>query len=383
MTRRLDVPLLLVTVALVAFGLLMVYSASAYGAAEVYQDPTHFLYRQGFAVALGTVLLVGLASVPYQKLMGVAPMLYGGAITSLLLVWLPGVGHTANGATRWISAAGLNFQPAELTKLVVLVCVAAWLHRNRADIHDPRVIGLTVAGLLPPLALIALQPDFGSVLIICGLVGAMYFLAGLRWSWIASLGAVGTTGLAVLMLSADYRRARITSFLDPFADCGGAAYQVCQSLLALHHGGITGQGAGESAGKLLFLPEPHNDFIAAVVGEELGLVGIGGLMLAYLLFAWRGLRVSAEAPDQFGRLLGATITLAIVVQAMLNLGVVMSVVPPKGLVLPFLSYGSTAMMMNLAAVGVLLSISKERVPATDGQPVTEGAPAGSLAGRTA
>jgi cell division protein FtsW len=379
MTRRFDLPLLFLTLGLVGFGLLMVYSASAYTSQETYGDTMHFVFRQGVAVAIGMVLLGGIAFTPYQRLMEWAGPLYGVALAALVMVWIPGIGHTANGATRWVQFGGFNFQPAEMTKLVVLVGLAAWLHRNRADIHDPRVLGLTVAGLFPPLLLIMLQPDFGSTLIICMLCGAMFFLAGLRWSWIATLGALGAAGLGVVMMAEDYRRDRITSFLDPFANCQGSAYQVCQSLLAMHHGGLTGQGAGEGVGKLLFLPEPHNDFIAAVVGEELGFVGIAGLILGYGLFAWRGFRVAAGAPDQFGRLLAGTFTLMIVLQALLNLGVVMSVVPPKGLVLPFLSYGSTAMMMNLAAVGVLLSVSAERVEAT--APDEARAPAGPMGAR--
>lgn len=359
--RRYDTWLLITTLVLVAFGLLMVYSASAYSAQEDFHDPMHYLYRQGTAVVLGLGLLVGLARLPYRRLAEHASTLYGVALATLVMVWLPGIGHTANGATRWVQLGGFNFQPAEMTKLVVLNGLAVWLHRNRADIHDPRVLLSSAAGLFPPLLLIVLQPDFGSTLIICMLCGAMYFLAGLRWSWIAALGAVGTAALGVLMMAEGYRRDRITSFLDPFANCEGSAYQVCQSLLAMHHGGWTGQGAGEGIAKLLFLPEPHNDFIAAVVGEELGLLGMVALITGYGVFAWRGLRVARLAPDQYGRLLAGTFTLMIVVQACLNLGVVMSVVPPKGLVLPFMSYGSTAMMMNLAAVGVLLSISREAV----------------------
>lgn len=370
MSRKYDNALILLTVGLVGFGLLMVYSASAYSADEDFHDPLHYVLRQGFAVVVGLALLVFLARTPYRRFSDWAMPLYGASIASLIMVWIPGLSHKANGATRWVQLAGFNFQPAELTKLVVLTGMASWLHRNRNNIHDPRVLLLSAAGLVPPLFLIMLQPDFGSTLIICMLVGAMYFLAGLRWSWIGALGAVGGAGLMVVMLAESYRRERISSFLDPFANCQGSAYQVCQSMIAMHHGGWTGTGAGEGVGKLLFLPEPHNDFIAAVVGEELGFVGVVALVVAYGLFAWRGLRVAARAPDQFGRLLAGTFTLMIVVQACLNLGVVMSVVPPKGLVLPFMSYGSTAMMMNLAAVGVLLSIGAEAVePAKAQAPV--------------
>lgn len=372
--RRYDVPLILLTFALVAFGLLMVYSASAYDAAADYKDPLHFVVRQGFAVGLGVVALVLAARTPYRRLKKHAPLLYGVAVAGLCLVWVPGLGHAANGAHRWFGVAGFNFQPAELAKLVILIGLAAWLHRNRVDIHDPRVLGMAGAGLLPPLALILLQPDFGSTLIICMLVGVMVFLAGLRWSWIATLATVGISGLAVIMVAEPYRRDRLTAFLDPFAHCSDESYQVCQSLVALHNGGWFGQGVGASQAKLAFLPEPHNDFIAAVVGEEYGLAGLVALILAFGFFAWRGFTIAKRAPDGFGALLAATLTVMIVGQACLNLGVVMSVVPPKGLVLPFLSYGSSAMEVNLAAVGILLSISAEAVQ-TATAPQPSGVPA--------
>ena len=369
--RRYDVPLILVTFAMVAFGLLMVYSASAYDAAADYEDPLHFVVRQGFAAGLGVVALVVLARTPYRRLKKHAPLLYGVAVAGLCLVWVPGLGHAANGAHRWFGVAGINFQPAELAKLVILIGLAAWLQRNRADIHDPRVLGMAFAGLVPPLALTLIQPDFGSTLIICTLVGVMVFLAGLRWSWIATLATLAVSALAVIMVAEPYRRDRLTAFLDPFAHCADESYQVCQSLVALHNGGLFGQGVGASQAKLAFLPEPHNDFIAAVVGEEYGLVGVVAMLLAFGFFAWRGFGIARRAPDGFGSLLAGTLTTMIVGQACLNLGVVLSVVPPKGLVLPFLSYGSSAMEVNLAAVGILLSISAEAI-----QPAATAVPSG-------
>jgi len=367
--RRYDLPLLLTTFALVAFGLTMVYSASAYDAVEDYGDPFHYVFRQGIAVALGVIGLVVAARMPYRRLRTHAPLFYGVAVTALLLVWVPGIGHAANGANRWFGVGGFNFQPAEFAKLAVLVGFASWLHRNRADIHDPRVLGLAGLGILVPLGLIVVQPDFGSTLIISLLCGVMLFLAGLRWSWVASIFSTGAVLLGLVMVAEPYRRARLVSFLDPFEHCDGDGYQVCQSLLALHNGGLFGQGVGASQAKLIFLPEPHNDFIAAVLGEELGLVGIALLVAAFALFAWRGFDIARRAPDLFGTLLASTLTVMVVGQACLNLGVVFSLVPPKGLVLPFLSYGSSAMLVNLLAVGILLSISAEaRAPAAAAEP---------------
>lgn len=360
--RRYDLPLLVLTLAFVALGLAMVYSASAFVANETSGNPWHFVTRQGIAAAMGFALMWVFARTPYRTLQAWAPKLYWIGLGMLVLVFIPGIKHSANGASRWFGFGGFNFQPAEFVKIAVLVGLATWLHRHRANVADLRVLGWAVGAVAIPLGLILLQPDFGSVLIITVLCGLMVFLAGLPWTWFAPFAGLGAVGLAVVAIAEPYRMKRLTSFVDPFADCSGAGYQVCQSLLALHRGGLRGQGPGEGVAKLLYLPEPHNDFIAAVVGEELGLLGIAGLLALYLAFAWRGLTVARRAPDGFGTLLAGTFTASIVGQACLNLGVVMSVVPPKGLVLPFLSYGSSAMMMNLAAVGILLSISAEAVP---------------------
>ena len=359
MIRRYDPWLLILTMALVALGLAEVYSASTFIASEQSGNPYHYIERQGFAAMVGFGLLWGLARTPYRRLPRYAPWLYGFAVVALTLVWVPGLGHSAGGASRWFGVAGIHFQPAEFVKVVVLIGLASWLHRNRGDVNDPYVLGMAALGLAVPLGLIIAQPDFGSFLIICVLCGIMVFLAGLRMRWVAILGAIGAAGLAVVAVAEPYRVKRLTSFLDPFADCSGAGYQVCQSLLALHHGGIAGQGPGESVAKLLYLPEPYNDFIAAILGEEFGLGGMIGLLCLYGAFALRGISIARRAPDLFGTLLATTFTVMIVGQACLNLGVVMSVVPPKGLVLPFLSYGASAMMVNLAAVGVLLSVSAE------------------------
>lgn len=388
MKRRYDLPLLFLTLTLVAFGLAMVYSASAYVATELYKNPLHHVTRQGVAAVVGFAAMALLARLPYRRLRAWAPTLYVLTTLSLVLVWVPGVGHAANGSARWFGVGGIHFQPAEVLKVVLLICLATLLHKRRADIHAPQVLINAVAMLAPPLVLVALQPDFGSTAIITVLAASMFFFAGLRWAWIVGLGGVVAAGLAVLMVAEPYRIKRLMSFLDPFKDCSGDGYQVCQSLLAMHHGGLLGQGPGESSAKLLYLPEPYNDFIAAVLGEELGLWGIVILLALYGGVAMRGFSIARRAADPFGALLASTFTVMIVAQACLNLGVVTSIVPPKGLVLPFISYGASAMMVNLAAIGVLLSISAEAkaldpaaVPSpTNPQPLKPGLAAASARG---
>ena len=361
-SRRYDTPLVIVTALLLGYGLTMVWSASAFVAQEETNNGYHFVTRQAIAIAMG--LGVGLVAMvtPYRHLQKYATALYMLSIVFLIAVWLPRIGHSANGATRWFGFAGVHFQPAEMAKVAILIGLATWIHKHRADIHNWAVLGWAGAAILLPLGFIICQPDFGSMAIIGLLCATMLFFAGLRWSWILSLFISLTVVLGIIMVAQPYRRARVASFLDPFADCAGDGYQVCQSLLALHHGGLGGRGLGEGAAKLLYLPEPYNDFLAAVLGEELGLLGFAGLTLLYVVVAHRGFSIARRAPDLFGSLLASTFTVMIVGQAALNLGVVLSVVPNKGLVLPFMSYGASAMMMNIAAVGVLLSISAECKP---------------------
>lgn len=362
--RSYDVPMIVVTALLLAYGLTMVWSASAFVAQEETNDGYHFVTRQIFAIAVGLAVGAVAMVTPYRRLQRYAPALFTLSLVFLAAVWIPGLGHSANGAQRWFGLAGVHFQPAELAKVSVLIGLATWLHKHRANIHDVRGVLLPAAAvILLPLVFIIFQPDFGSTAIIVLLCAGMLFFAGLRLSWFAGLFGALVTLLAVVMVAEPYRRARLLSFLDPFADCAGDGYQVCQSLLALHHGGLAGRGLGEGSAKLLYLPEPYNDFLAAVLGEELGLPGFAVLTVLYVVIAHRGFSIARRAPDLFGSLLASTFTVMLVGQAALNLGVVLSVVPNKGLVLPFMSYGASAMMMNIAAVGVLLSISAECRPA--------------------
>lgn len=302
MTRRYDLPLFFLTLTLVAFGLAMVYSASAFLAVEEHDNPFHYLTRQGVAAVGGAVGMLVLARLPYRRLRAWAPTLYIAVLASMPLVWVPGLGHAAKGAARWFGVGGLHIQPAEALKVVLLICLATLLHRNRGNIHDRQVLVNAVMIFALPLILLMLQPDFGSTAIIVILAGVMLYFAGIRRSWVVGGGVFGTVALLVVALAAPYRVKRLMSFLAPFAECKDDGYQVCQSLLALHHGGLLGQGPGESAAKLLYLPEPYNDFIAAIVGEELGLWGMVLLLGLYGLFAWRGFSIARRAADPFGAL---------------------------------------------------------------------------------
>ena len=375
--RRYDLSILLLAFVLVALGLTSVTTASWFVATEEYKDPLHFLKRQGFSVAVGLGLMILCARVPFQRMLDRAAWLYGASIAALLMVWMPGISHRANGATRWFGIGGITFQPAEMAKVAMLVCLAAWLRESKGRVNDIGVLFFAVAWLVPVLGLLMYQPDFGSTAIIFLLCSTMLILAGLRLDLLVGLGALGAALAAAAIAYEPYRVLRMLNFTDPCVDSADGGYQVCQSLVAMHNGGLLGTGLGNSQAKLLYLPEPHNDFIVAIVGEETGLWGIGLLMLTFGLFAWRGLRVAERVPDPYAAVMAGTLVTMIVGQACLNLGVAMSVLPPKGLVLPFISYGNSAMMMNLVGIGILLSISAD-VPAEETQGQTQGQTQGAV-----
>ncbi len=368
MNRSTDPLLITVVALLLVVGLVMVYSASAVVAAESTGDQMYFFTRQVFAGTVGLGLCVATALTPIRLLRRYSLVLYGGTIALLLLCHVPGIQYKANGAARWIGFGPVHFQPAEFAKVAVLIVLADFLDRHRAHLSDLRVLVRAAIIPLPALLLIFPQPDFGSTAIISGLCALMLFVAGMR---LAHMGAVVGIGAVIgipLMLLESYREKRIASFLDPWGNLEGDGYQVIQGWIAMHSGGIFGQGLGNSVAKLHYLPEPWTDFIAAVLAEETGLVGVASLITLYALFVWRGLVIARRARDPFSMYLAACLTAGIGLQAFFNMAVVMGLVPPKGLVLPFISYGATAIQSHLWCVGILLGIASEatEVPSRGG-----------------
>jgi cell division protein FtsW len=357
--RSIDPWLILTATLLVVLGLVMVYSASAMKAFERSGDETYYLTRQLVALAVGLVLCVTTAVTPMRIMRRYRVILYSAVLGGLLLCFVPGIRYGANGAYRWIGFGPIHWQPSEFAKIIVLIMLADYLGRFRRQISDPKVVLGAMLVPLPALLLILPQPDFGTTAIIAGLCGIMIFTAGLqvRHTVIAGVAAV-FVGIPVMIFE-PYRVRRLTSFLDPWQSMEAEGYHVIQSWVAMHSGGFWGQGLGNSVAKLDFLPEPWTDFIAAVIAEELGLVAMLGLIGLYALFLWRGLYIARHARDSFSMLLASTLTLMVALEAFFNLGVIMGLLPPKGLVLPFISYGATAMMSHLWVVGILLSISAE------------------------
>lgn len=364
MARKLAIDRLLFApvVLLVALGLLMIYSASAM---QIYlpsaggpSQPLFFVFKQGIAVLLGALLTFAAMRLDYRKLNDERLVLTGLGLLLLALVVVL-FRSPINGTRRWIDLGVMSIQPSEFAKIGLVVALAALLSRRQGELDDPRRTLLPVAGLLAVFGgLVLLQPDFGTALSYFAIAAAMLFYAGLRLRWFAGAASLALPALIAYGWSAPYRRARILAFLHPEADPLNTGYQALQSLIAVGTGGATGLGLGHGKQKLFFLPYPYTDFIYAIVGEELGLVGCAIVLALFGMLFARGMRAAVNAPDAFGRLLGVGLAVMIVVQALVNVSVVLALLPTKGIPLPFLSYGGSALWADLIAVGVLLNVSQ-------------------------
>ncbi|MEK6530536.1 MAG: putative lipid II flippase FtsW [candidate division NC10 bacterium] len=346
-------------VALVSVGVVMVYSASAIIAADRFRDPYFFLKKQLFWAVLGFGCLWAAMTANYRILERLMLPLLVVSLVLLVLVLVPPFSQEINGTRRWFRWGPVSFQPAELAKFSLVVYLAHFLTRRR------EVVESFWLGLLPPLlvagsmaGLVLLQPDLGSSLTLVVLVFCLLFLAGGRVRQMTLVAASALPLLAVAIYMAPYRLKRVMTFLDPWADPRGSGFQIIQSYLALGSGGLFGRGLGESKQKLFYLPEPYTDFIFAVLGEELGLLGAVSVIGLFGLLIWRGIRIGLGAPDPFGALLALGLTALLACQTLVNLGVVTGALPTKGLPLPFISFGGSSLIMAMVSVGVLLNISQ-------------------------
>ena len=347
--------LVLVTLGLVAFGLVMVYSASSARALLSADAPSYYLKRQAIYAVMGLVALVILSRFDFHRLRrATQPLL---AVTFVLLVVVLVVGTAVNGARRWIPIGFMNFQPSELAKLVLALWTAALLARKPA----PRTLGElakpigVVVGLA--CALILIEPDLGTAIAIAIMVSAILVVSGTRLRLLASATGIATGIVLLAIWLEPYRRERIFSFLDPWHDPQGAGFQAVQSMIALGSGGFFGVGLGESVQKIYYLPEASTDMIFAIVGEELGLIGAMGVIAAFAVFAYAGFNIALHCRDPFGKRLAAGITALICGQAAVNVSAVMGIAPLTGIPLPFVSYGGSSLVVGLAAVGILLNIA--------------------------
>ena len=347
--------LLLVTFALVAFGLVMVYSATSASAALANGDPGYYVKRQAVYAVLGLTLTASLARFGYRRLRPLAPIL---VLTSLaLLLGVLAIGQSVNGARRWLTFGPAVFQPSELAKLALAVWIAAYLSRRRPPLTLPelwRPIGMLA---LLFCVLLVLEPDLGTAIAIVLMLGGVLLVAGTPGKpLLGGLSLAGAIGVAAIWFE-PYRRARIFSFLNPWSDAQGAGFQTVQAMIGLGSGGPFGVGLGQSVQKANYLPEAHTDMIFAIIGEELGLVGSAAVIAAYAAFAYAGLRIALRCKDPFGKRLAVALTVLVCGQAAINLAAVMGLAPLTGIPLPFVSYGGSSLVVGLAAVGILLNIA--------------------------
>lgn len=354
-----DRPLILLTLLLLVIGVVMIYSASAVLASRQYGDSLFFFKRQMLWAAFGLVVLAAASRVPYEFWNRMALPLVLGTVILLGLVLIPGVGLELNGSRRWLRWGWLTLQPSEAARLCSVIYLARYLMKKKNRLDD------FFRDFLPPmivigvfLALIMGESDLGTALVLGGVAGLLLFIGGARWRHLWAMGLLAAPVVYAMIMKIGYRRQRLMAFLDPWRDPTDTGFQVIQSFLAMGGGGPVGMGLGEGRQKLFFLPYPHTDFIFAVIGEELGLLGTLTVLILFGMLAWRGLSISLRAPDLFGRHLAFGLTMMIVVQAMVNMAVVTGLVPTKGLTLPFLSYGGSSLVANLAAVGILWNISR-------------------------
>jgi len=381
-TTAYDLPLVAIVVGLVAIGLLMVYSASGIRALDTLDDPSYFLVQQSAWAAVGSVGMVFAARMDHRRLRRAALPLIAVALAHLVVVLIPGVGTCAGGACRWLRFTSLaGVQPAEVAKIGLIVYLAFWLAARRDRVAGAAAT-LPFAGLVLGVAgLVVAEPDLGTAIVIGVVALALYFAAGARLIAFGLVGVLAAALTLILAIAQPYRLQRVLTFLDPWSDPQRTGYQTIQSLYGLALGGPFGEGLGAGKEKFGFLPAPYTDSIFSVLGNELGLLGTGAVILLFLAFAFRGTRIALRAPDAEGALLAIGITVWISFQAWLNMAVVASLVPMTGITLPFISYGGSSLCVGLLAVGILLSVGRAGATSVADAPRLPGASGGRGDGR--
>jgi cell division protein FtsW len=360
MARKLksDKLLFIATLLLVCTSVVMVWSASAVVAMERNNDPYLFLTKQAMWVLLGLCVVPLVMRIDYRTYRQPIVIWSGLAIVTLGLVAVL-FAEPRNGATRWFAVGSLGIQPSELAKIAVIVFIAALLERRMDRIDELPYALLPIGVVLGVIVgLILVEPDLGTAVSVVMIAAVMIFAAGVNYRYVAGLALASLPALYVVLMSSEYRRRRVTAFLDPWADPLGDGYQMVQSMISVATGGLFGRGLMGGVQKLFYVPEPHTDFIFAVISEELGLIGATVVLACFCVILWRGLRTAVRAPDRFGAFLAIGLTTMLAFQAFFNISVVLALLPTKGIPLPLVSYGGSSLLMTLAGVGMLLNVSQ-------------------------
>jgi cell division protein FtsW len=360
MARKLksDKLLFTATVLLVCTGVVMVYSASAVISMESGRLPYLFLFKQLAWTLIGLLLVPVVMRIDYRNYRQPAVIWMALAVVGLALVAVL-FARPVKGATRWLNIGPFGVQPSELAKIAIIIFTAALLERRMERIDELGYsllpIGVVVGAVV---GLILMEPDLGTAVSIAMIASMMVFAAGINYRYVIGLAAVSLPTLYFLIVSSDYRYKRVTAFLDPWSDPLGGGFQLIQSMIAVGTGGVFGRGLMGGVQKLFYLPEPHNDFIYSVIGEELGLIGATVVLLCFCVIIWRGLRTAMRAPDRFGAFLAIGLTTMVAFQAFFNISVVLGLLPPKGIPLPFVSAGGSSLLVTLASIGLVLNVSQ-------------------------
>jgi len=355
---RYDPLLLGAVLILLMFGVVMVYSASAVYAGARLGDAMWFFKRQAVGASIGLIALLAAMKLGYRRMEALAlPFLFV-SLALLVLMHLPGLGHSAGGARRWMRLGAVTFQPSELAKIALVLWLARSLARKQERVRTfsvgflPHMVMLALFGFL-----LMLEPDFGTAVVLAAVTFALLFVAGAPLRYLLAVAGAAAPVAAFLIWKSPYRVQRVLTFLDPWKDPRGHGYQTVESLLGFGAGGSLGVGLGESHQKLFFLPAAHTDFILSIVGEELGFAGVAGVLALFAVIVWRGIKAAHAAPDAFGCWLALGLTLLLSVEALVNAGMALALLPTKGMALPFLSYGMSSVITSCIGAGAMLSVS--------------------------
>jgi len=354
-----DKTLFLATLILMVIGLIMVYSSSGILASEKYQDSFHFFVNQIVVAGIGLALIFFMLPIRkqfYKNFYFIYGLLFLSFFLLVLCLLMPALAKT----NRWVQFFSLRFQPSELAKISLILFFAYYFDRKKEKMNEFRTLLFPLAVLLIFILLIIKEPDYGTALLIFLICSIMLFIGGVKFKYFICLGILSSALFAFYLFQASYRLDRIIAFLSPTKDPQGAGFQIIQSKLAVGSGGLLGVSIGESTQKLFFLPCTHTDYIYAIVGEELGLIGTLTVLFLFLIFLWRGLVIARNAPNFFSQIAAAGITLAIFSQAMLNISIVLGLGPPTGIPLPLISYGRSSLLCSLFGIGILLNISQRK-----------------------
>ncbi|HEX4923400.1 MAG TPA: putative lipid II flippase FtsW [Bdellovibrionales bacterium] len=349
--------MLLIVLGLIGVGLVQVYSSSFIFAIESHGDGLFFFKKQLLFAALSIPVMLGVALVPWRNFERWGFLLWLASFVLILATFVPGLSHKAGGAARWVNLGPFKFEPAELLKLSLPFVFGTFLclDTGRLGIWRWPVFAAVIGA---PMGLLLLQPDFGSVVISSAVLLTLLFYFGLKWRYIIASMIVLVPAFYFMVVMVPYRRARLLAFMDPWSDPGKGGFQVIQSLLSLYSGGLWGAGLGQGQGKLFFLPEAHTDFTLAVLGEEMGFAGVGFIIFLYSFLIFRGFQIAARSQSVFAQAVALGLTVTFAFQVVINMGVVMGLLPTKGLTLPFLSYGGSSLLMSALMFGILLNIGR-------------------------